>query len=193
MKDNNLIHLVKEGNSSGLSSLYEKYRNEYLGWIRKFSHCNEEDARELYQTTVLILYENILKGKVANLNSSLKTYLFAIGKHIVLQNYRKNNRYQQAKAEYMLEYHILYDQEDHEEVLEKEQDLDLVSRCLQQIGDPCHALLDLFYFHAKNMLEISIELGYKNPDTAKNQKYKCLERLRKIVEAERAHKTVEQN
>jgi RNA polymerase sigma-70 factor (ECF subfamily) len=62
----------------------------------------------------------------------------------------------------------------------------LISTTLSKIGDPCYRLLELFYFVQKTMEEISVELGYKNPETTKNQKYKCMERLRKMVEEERS-------
>jgi RNA polymerase sigma-70 factor (ECF subfamily) len=72
-----------------------------------------------------------------------------------------------------------------QEMASQELDLALVHRCFERIGDPCHRLLEFFYFRQKSMEEISAELGYKNPETAKNQKYKCMERLRKLVDDER--------
>jgi RNA polymerase sigma-70 factor (ECF subfamily) len=72
-----------------------------------------------------------------------------------------------------------------------ENNLELVSRCFNQLGDPCHSLLDLFYYHKNSMEEIALALNYKNPETAKNQKYKCMERLRKLVEAELEKQPVE--
>lgn len=188
MTDPELLHLVRKGDPSGLSFVYEKFRREFLSWIRKFSKCNEEDAREYYQTAVIILYENIMTSRLDELQSSLKTYLFAIGKNLVLQDYRKKQKNDKVKAEYLLDYHITVS---NEENLLAEANLSLISRCMTLIGDPCHQLLDLFYFHQKNMEEISAQLGYKNPETAKNQKYKCMERLRKLVDSERpAHLTV---
>ena len=68
----------------------------------------------------------------------------------------------------------------------EENNLSLVGKCFDQLGDPCHTLLDLFYYQKKSMEDITIELNYKNSDSAKNQKYKCLERLRKLVDAEKA-------
>jgi RNA polymerase sigma factor (sigma-70 family) len=183
MTDQQLIELVREGDASGLSFVYEKHRREFLSWIRKFSHCSEDESREFYQAAMVILYENTMSGRLTELQSSLKTYLFGIGKNLALQSHRKEGRLQQAKAEYMLQQHVLA--EDGDDSLET--DLTLISLCFSKIGDPCHHLLDMFYFFKKNMEEIATELGYKNPETAKNQKYKCMERLRKLVEDERAN------
>jgi RNA polymerase sigma-70 factor (ECF subfamily) len=123
-----------------------------------------------------------MNGKLSELQSSLKTYLFGIGKNLVMHEYRKNIKRERVKAEYILEAHI---SDTAQEKLAEDVDLALVRRCFERIGDPCHRLLELFYFFQKSMEEISLELGYKNPETAKNQKYKCMERLRKLVNDER--------
>ncbi len=123
-----------------------------------------------------------LRALETELQSSLKTYLFGIGKNLVMQEYRKNMRSERVKAEYILQSHLLPTPDEAQAEVE---DLSLIARCFERIGDPFRRLLEFFYFHQKNMEEISSELGYKNPETAKNQKYKCMERLRKLVEGER--------
>lgn len=182
MSDNELFHLVRSGDPSGLSFVYEKYRREYINWIRRFSRCDADDACEYYQGTMVIFYENVTNGKLTELQSSLKTYLFGIGKNLVMHEYRKTRRHEKVKAEFLVQTHLAGSAQ---ELLAEDNDLALIHRCFGRIGDPCHRLLELFYFHQKSMEEISAELGYKNPETAKNQKYKCMERLRKLVEGER--------
>ena len=182
MTDDELVHLVRSGDVAGLSFVYEKHRKEFLSWIRKFSGCSLEDAQEYYQATTIILYENIISSKITALQSSLKTYLFGIGKNLTYQHHRKQKRLERAKAEYMIEAEVAGDTN---QSLQTEHDLQLVSRCLALIGEPCRQLLDCFYFSKKSMEEISSSMGYKNPETAKNQKYKCMERLRRLVEDER--------
>jgi RNA polymerase sigma factor (sigma-70 family) len=182
MSDSDLLNLVRSGDPSGLSFVYEKYRREFINWVRKFGRCDADDASEFYQATILIFYENVSNGKLSELQSSLKTYLFGIGKNLVMQEYRKNVRREKVRAEYLIELHV---RSTTQELQQEEMDLALVHRCFERIGDPCNTLLSLFYFHQKSMEEITDELGYKNTDTAKNQKYKCMERLRKLVEDER--------
>lgn len=182
MTDTELVKLVRSGDVAGLSFVYEKFRKEFLNWIRKFSGCSIEDAQEYYQAATIILYENIMSSKVTELQSSLKTYLFGIGKNLTYQHHRKTERMERAKAEYMIELELLAESRS---AMQTELDLRVVAKCLSVIGEPCRQLLDLFYFRQKSMDEISSSMGYKNPETAKNQKYKCMERLRKMVEDER--------
>jgi len=182
MTDDELVHLVRSGDGTGLSFVYEKHRKEFISWIRKFSGCSLEDAQEYYQAATVILYENIISMKITTLQSSLKTYLFGIGKNLTYQHHRKQKRQERARAEYMIESEV---EGDAAMGAQTEHDLQLVSRCLAMIGEPCRQLLDFFYFSKKSMEEISSAMGYKNPETAKNQKYKCMERLRKLVDDER--------
>jgi RNA polymerase sigma-70 factor (ECF subfamily) len=65
---------------------------------------------------------------------------------------------------------------------EYEESFQLARRALQKLGDPCRKLIELFYYEKKSITEIADEMDYKNPETAKNQKCKCMARLRKLVE-----------
>jgi hypothetical protein len=44
--------------------------------------------------------------------------------------------------------------------------------------------LEAFYIQKKSMNEIAGDFGYTNPENAKNQKYKCLIRLKKLFFSE---------
>ena len=60
------------------------------------------------------------------------------------------------------------------------EDFELMEQALQHLGEPCKEFLESYYLRKKNMSEIAKEFGYTNADNAKNQKYKCLMRLKKI-------------
>ena len=55
---------------------------------------------------------------------------------------------------------------------------------LSKLGQPCQRLIELFYYEKKSIPEITLAMNYKNPETAKNQKCKCMARLRKLFEEE---------
>lgn len=190
MTDIEMIRMIKAKDQKGLTLLYESYRPEFMNWIMKFTGCNGEDASEYYQAAVLIMYDNIHNGRLEDLRSSLKTYLFSIGKNLIWDRNRQQGRAEKVKAEYYLQTHMLNMNSERDQLIE-ESNLTLISRCFDQLGDPCHTLLDLFYYQKKSMDEITAELNYKNTDSAKNQKYKCIERLRKLVDAEKTKLEVE--
>ena len=65
--------------------------------------------------------------------------------------------------------------------LEFEDKLKQVEACMVKMGNPCKTLLELYYYHKCRMIEIAERLGYNTADVAKNQKAKCMKRLRKLL------------
>jgi hypothetical protein len=52
-------------------------------------------------------------------------------------------------------------------------------QALESLGEPCRSILKDFYLNSQSMENITEKFGYTNADNAKNQKYKCLKRLKK--------------
>ncbi|MEO1052701.1 MAG: sigma-70 family RNA polymerase sigma factor [Bacteroidota bacterium] len=176
MVETSLIEKIKKGGESELAEVYKAFRGEFLSWITKNFKCTQDDAKDIYQHTILIFYENILSGKLVELKSSAKTYLFAIGKNKALELYKASNRFTDDFDTVKLG----GVDNSLEELDEKEDDLRLVVKSLDELGEPCSQLLRLYYYQKRSMDEIAAEMGYKNTDTAKSLKYKCMRRLKKI-------------
>ena len=175
-----LIQQLKAGETEVLKAIYLQHREEFIKWLVS-QNCPPDQARELYQLTILIFHDNVARGKLTELRSSLKTYLFSIGK-----NKLKEMQREQARLNQLFD-HFLYDHIDPGEIenrREYEALLELASDCLEKLGEPCKSLLELFYYQNLSMEEISKKLNYKNADSAKNQKYKCLKRLQRIFQKE---------
>ena len=62
----------------------------------------------------------------------------------------------------------------------RDAELGIMHRALNSLGEPCKSLLEAFYIEKKSMDKIALLFGYTNADNAKNQKYKCLMRLKKL-------------
>jgi len=179
-KDAMVIEKIKSGDDRQLASIYEEYRSEFIFWITKHYHCSMDEAKDVYQFSILTFYENIISNRLVELKSSVKTYLFAIGKNKILEKRKDDRRMVQIVDDPVLE----VDELEKEEILEKETNLQLVEKCLEQLGDPCKSLLELYYYNRMSMEEITETLNYKNANTAKNLKYKCMNRLKRLFEDE---------
>ncbi len=182
MNDNSLIDQIRSGDQKALGVLYADHRVEFLRWISRDFRCPDDDAKDIYQVAVLIVYENIHRGKLNQMTSTLKTYLFGVGKNLAHDWSRKNQRQQPFEQEAAL-YSLVTDPFGDDTIADDSR-LNLVSVCLKKLGPPCQELLEMFYFCKKSMEELTLSLGYKNADTAKSQKYKCMSRLRKYYEEE---------
>jgi RNA polymerase sigma factor (sigma-70 family) len=64
--------------------------------------------------------------------------------------------------------------------LQKEHEFAKMDSAMNQLGEPCQTILRDFYIRNKSMNEICEKFGYTNTDNAKTQKYKCLQRLKKL-------------
>lgn len=61
-------------------------------------------------------------------------------------------------------------------------DTHIIESLYRESREPCRSLLFAFYVQNKSMEELAEEMNYKNADTVKNVKYKCLQRLRKLCD-----------
>ena len=179
MEDNRIINDIKNGNRKTLENIYTMYRKGFIEWTSATFRITSDQALDLYQQAFLSFYENVVKGKLDEVKSSIKTYLFAIGKYKVHELYRKQSRIRVINIE-------VPDCEDvpGEDPECNERLLELSKACLVKLGDPCKRILESYYYHRKSMQEIAGMMGYKNEETAKNQKYKCLLRLREMFRQE---------
>ncbi len=137
---------------------------------------NEADAKDVYQESIIILYNKVKAGDF-ELTSKLKTYIYSVCRRIWL---KKLN--QKANKECELK--------DIHDFLPVENDLELhelrdlqfskMEESMLMLGEPCRTIIQDFYMQNKSMQEICDKFGYTNPDNAKTQKYKCLQRLKKL-------------
>jgi hypothetical protein len=63
---------------------------------------------------------------------------------------------------------------------ESEKRFVFMGKSLEGLGEPCRSIIEDFYIHDLSMENIRAKHGYTSAENAKNQKYKCLQRLKKI-------------
>ena len=186
MSDNHIIEKIRLGGQSELGNVYEAYRTEFIQWIAREYHCSDDDSKDIYQLSILIFYDNVKSGKLEHLVSSIKTYLFGIGKNVAKENMRKARRNTSINQEKWLKEYMV----DEQDAPLEEELFATAKRALEKLGQPCQRLVELFYYEKKSMDDISVMMNYKNAETAKNQKCKCMARLRKLFEQETNKATI---
>jgi RNA polymerase sigma factor (sigma-70 family) len=154
------------------------YRSHY-GMVQNLVINNSgtsDDAKDVFQEALIVLYEKARSGSF-ELHAQLKTYIYAVCRRLWLKRLQLNRRFSGdlANAEESISI-----EEDLERYEHRSCDFELMEKALQSLGEPCKSLLESYYLKKKNMPEIASEFGYTNADNAKNQKYKCLIRLKKI-------------
>jgi len=171
-----IIEKIRNGDTKQLADIYKAHRFEFITWITNQYSCSSDEAKDLYQMAIITLYDNIKSNRLNKLDSSIKTYLFAIGKNKVLEQKKSSYRFVSNADHEVMDIPEIgrWENDDYEASLQ------MVEKSLHKLGEPCRTLLELYYFHNMTMEEIAQRLRHKNTDTSKNVKYKCLRRLRKI-------------
>lgn len=171
------INEIHTNEDYAISELYRQFRGEAVNWLRKKYSLDEMQCIEVFQESVIILYDNVISGKLTELSSTLKSYLFSICKNKAKEHLRHHYKYDNLENLSPLK---LVEDNQSEENEALEMNIEIMNKCLDKIGDPCKTLLELFYYKKIKMEEISTNMGYNNANTAKNQKYKCIKRLQNL-------------
>lgn len=139
-----------------------------------------EDAEDVYQEALILLYKKVTETDFM-LTSKLSTYLYSIARFLWQDELKKRKTYQ------MVEFDSNIDKEDEDsfnEMLAKENRIKLAEKIVAELGERCRELLLLFYSGKMKLKEIALKMGYSSENTAKNQKYKCIEAAKnKLKEA----------
>jgi RNA polymerase sigma-70 factor (ECF subfamily) len=175
-----ILEAIKAGSEKILFQLYEGYRDEFVSWGIRNHQISIEEAKDVFQEAIVGLYRNVKAGKVDSLESSIKTYLFGIGKNIILNMVKRKGIETKAYE------HFTETQEsainDH---YDREHLVSLVKRIYRALRSPCKEVLELYYENGFDMESVALRLGYKNADVAKKKKYECLKSLEERINMSR--------
>ncbi|MDJ1503746.1 sigma-70 family RNA polymerase sigma factor [Xanthocytophaga agilis] len=164
---------------------YVSHRSEFLKWAYKHYHLLPEEAVDVYQDAIVILYENATSGKLDHLQCSVKTYFFGIAKNLI-STYLKKKIKEKEKYEKLPENLSLLESL---AVTERNNDwmeysIEVVGDAIKKLSGKGQAILHLFYYEKMSLKEITQVLGYKSEDVVKTTKMRYMKILREIIESE---------
>jgi RNA polymerase sigma factor (sigma-70 family) len=172
MKDSLIIDELKKGNTKVFSLIYNSYpliENYILN-----NSGSKDDAKDIFQNTLLIFYQKV-KEPDFELTSKLSTYLFAICKNAWLKTLRSR------KTKEPLQDHIQLTNDEETHQTNEDSIVEFIQEKLTAMGDPCQSLIIFHEFHKMKWEEIAKKMNYASAHAARNQKYKCLVRLKKMI------------
>ena len=174
------LQLFKQGQNSAFKWLYDTYREPFVNWVVNQHQCSKEEAADIFQDSIIVFYKNVQRGKITTLKSSIKTYLFGIGKNLLLHHFRAKKG---ITTDLDKVAPLLFDNEQLPyEKLHRQERSQMIASLLQRMKDPCRSLILLFYFNRLSIRDIAEQMNYNSTDVVKTQKKRCVKRLRDYVD-----------
>lgn len=173
--DREVILGILNNSEEVLNKLYKAYFATVLQLVLN-NNGSEDDAKDVYQEAIIVLHDKVKQGGF-ELTSKLKTYIYSVSRRIWLKKLVKQSK----KVGNITDYEeFLEVEEDVEDFEQKEVYFDKMHAALVNLGEPCKTIIQDFYLNNLSMVDICEKFGYTNTDNAKTQKYKCLQRLKKL-------------
>lgn len=177
MKDfrpNIILEKLRNGDESPIYELYQLYRNEFIAWSGSNYKATKDQAKDAFQDAIIDFHQNVISGHLTELSSTIKTYLFQIGKHKLLNIQKKEQRMTYHDALHLIENGEVENfMEEENKAYSQEQ----ISKAIENLPEDCQKVLKLYYFSEYDMESIAREMNYKNADTAKSKKSVCMKNL----------------
>jgi len=179
--DKQVLLGLKTLNNIALSKVYKKSYPEVERMVKRY-YGNTMDAEDVFQVAVMILIEKINLG-VFNDESRINTYLYKIAYYVWMNELKSGYR---NKI-------LVYDRTDLESMrgeitefegsikIEYPEDFDIIREGLRGLSVTCNLLIEAWLYSGEKWDIIAEKLKYANAAVASNQKYKCLQQLKKKI------------
>jgi len=179
-QDESLIDALRQGGKPREQAMAKLYRAEVGAMVTFIQRQggDEETARDIFQDAVVQLLMAVESGTFGG-QSSLRTYLFAIGKRMWYTRLRRLQTERKFQSTLTPEELRVVEQTPEGALIDQHQ-RELVQEVLDQVGDTCCMVLTLWSMKYP-MKEIAEQVGYAKEQIARNKKSKCLKALQEIV------------
>lgn len=139
-----------------------------------------EDAEDVFQMALMILTEKVRQGRY-NEKSTIYTYLYSIADKIWKNEKKKLGRRNKT---------FVYEEQDQFEKIggtiekggmidiEKPEGFEKIQKEVDMLPENCKRIVEKFYYEELDMETIAKSLGYANTASLRNQKSKCLKKLK---------------
>jgi RNA polymerase sigma factor (sigma-70 family) len=169
--DEQILKLLRQGRDD--KALGELYR--HLPGIRRmirFYGGRRDEAEDIFQES-LIIFCRKARDPEFRLGSGSYAYLYSVSRLLWSEELRRQRRRPLAGLDELDPV-----DSDAQEAVSAELRYELAERIVDGLADRCRDLLQLFYTGRLKLKDIALKMGYSSEQSAKSQKYKCLEAAR---------------
>ena len=170
------LRRLREDGDDSWRTFYRDMRDPFRLYFFKYARLDATEVGELFQEAMIIFHRNVSNGKLGTpLQSSLKTYLFGIGKMLC--------RKRSGGKEVLWEDDIPEQgvAAEIETATERQEKAEMVRRLLNRVGEPCRSLLHLVYIKGYAMESVAAEMDFPSEGAVRKRKFDCLKKLRAML------------
>lgn len=173
--------------TSGLNRFASSQWDKALAFLKNRFGIDEDDCKDIFQESFIVLYNNIQAGKLDNMTASLSTYFMSICRNKALEMLRGSAKSVNVDSEMSL---TLMDGEVQSEKIEallaldngdeaiEAQKEELVRTIVKDLPSPCNELLWGFYRDNLSMKSLAEMFNYSSEGVVKVTKHRCCEKFR---------------
>ena len=175
LNEQTLLKGLANNDTKSIEIIYKNNFNMVQALVTN-NNGSYDDAMDIFQEAMIALYEKAQSESFV-LTCKINTYVYSVCRRLWLKRLQSQGKFSN-QMDYVEETVPI---EDDLEIHEKRNaEFAIMERALSSLGEPCKSLIEGYYLKKMDMQAIAKEFGYTNADNAKNQKYKCFMRLKKL-------------
>jgi RNA polymerase sigma factor (sigma-70 family) len=159
--------------------LYRTYGGMISGHVLKNSG-SEEDAKELIQVVILDLWIAVKEGRYQE-QGKLGHYVYQLAANSWREELRRRRNRPQTSIEDSTMQFVDEGENDLARAVVKDQYLDAIHQGINQLGEPCKEIIQLYHLQKVSLQDVAQKLQY-DYDNLRKRIFDCRKKLKKIVE-----------
>jgi RNA polymerase sigma factor (sigma-70 family) len=172
LSDDRILSALKERDESAINYIYQTYWPMILQLV-KTNNGSATEAKDLYQEGIMDFLEKVWQENFI-LTCKIRTFIYSICRNKWLYQLRGRKKF--IDMEEYIEFEKPTEEEP-EEVPGMPDDNQII-HAINTLGEPCRSLLVGYYYEKLSMEQLAQKLNYKSVNVAKQQKFRCKDRLK---------------
>ena len=171
--EQSLEQRMRQDDKTALDFIYREYRDGFINYALRFE-LDREDLEDIFQDSIIAMYQKFAVKQTVLKSSSIKTYLYGIGKNMIYNRFKN----QVTRSEIIDDrFEDTQEMESHEPNLKQK----LLAKHFKDLSPSCQKILNLFYYRGWSINEIVMGTEYKDENTVKSHKSRCLKGLKEKI------------
>lgn len=180
LPDDDIVKLLmsssQKENKEAIEWLTNHNKNKIYSFLKK-RKLSEQDADDVFIEALYALWKLAQDGKL-KLDTNIGAYLFTICKNKGNTLFTKNQKNASAPIDGI---EVSDNKQSVEQIIIKREDQKAFNKIFEKLSPVCQQTLSLCYDDEMSMKEIAKIMEFKNENSAKTQKWKCLQKLKNLL------------